>query len=726
MDPEIDTEERLLDKVKASLERDIAACESLILKYGAFNVIANSVVHNQLQGPDEEMPGGPARQPTIPEYVALICLKHQPTLGIGELTNARGVMDDFYEIQILVNRIFAQYSFLHYRKFKVWDEKGVKSDIEHIAQSISASELLVRNPTFEEFHWDLLEELYTYYDDYFKDRLGFTISEAIAICLTIQDHMVEAYKTSVENFRKSSGQMYKEIMEYKYNNKKPAQFYPQDYLDGYIKMRDEDIKWEFRYSMLTYEMITRGDRMSFTVDQIAASEPIEKPTISRFLDSLSMNFGDVNPDFSKPEIIHPLKNKPLIVKDGQFICPSIPLLDYSLDKLFEDTLLNDSKKKEKYKQWRHDYLVSKGVQLLTNALNATDVYENLEYPGGEIDGLIMCDTNMIFIEGKSHRITDRAKTGYAARIETHIKQIVKASYSQALKGHEYLFGKEDVEFKDKKGKKVVLDGSKFINSYFISLTLDDISPLSCNIKVNNSLGLFAKDTFPWIVSLYDLRSVCEYMEGPSYLLQYLHRRKEFFRYEKFQVLDELDILGYYLKRNLRFDDIIKKDYEKHTVIRLESMRDEFNASYDYEYGNSKREVKKRKHFTIQPIKNLVQALEDSGLPFAKDAGVQILEFGSKLKEQLLGYIKQIKRRFARDGKIHDFRIHGNDVNDYEWMLIYCVGKDELGMIESFDKWVEKKYNEEVFDKFIAIFDVGQNGFKILKVHHLKKERVKPK
>lgn len=711
-----DTIDEIVARITKEIEEHITELHGKVREYGPFNVIANTAFRNQLALLSPEAKPVAGSLSVAAEYLSLICLKFPFTLGIREFIRPHDVAEDLHVINELCLQIIQKYTMIHHHRFHVYRPDGTVSDIQHIAQALSSEELLVRNETFESHHWDLLEELYERYDDYFKKELGFTIKEAIRSCITIADLVNRRMQESITQLRTSSQQMLKEILAYKKTKKKPQQFYPQEMLDAYCTWDDRALEMHFFESMATYQMVMMGDRLSFTPELIVEEENLEVETVRSFFTRLSLGFGEINADFSEPEIMHPLKDRPLIRHENQYMAPSLSLLDYSLDRLFAGTLIKDGKKQPRYMETRHDYLMEKGMEHIKTVLKGGQYYTHLKYPGGEMDGLVILGTNSFFIEAKGHRIHDRAKKGYIDRLENHIDDLVKDSHYQATRTQQYLAGNPAAVFEDKQGRKVSIDGTTFHNSFFISLTIESISAISCNLKLDNTLGLFTKETFPWIVSLYDLRVICEHMEGPAYFIQYLHRRKEFFKYKKFKVLDELDLLGYYLKRNLRFDDIIQGQYDQLSGILLESMMEEYNKYYLYEEGVTKKPVQRLKHNSIQPVKTLVRALEESNLKFGLDAAVQLLEFGSKTKKQILDNIATIKKRFKRDGYNHDFRIAGDD-NDSgkSWMLSYWTGPHEEGFIDYFRKHIRETFQRESANSYIAILDTGKNEYRFAEI-----------
>ena len=710
--------EQLIQKLTAEINNKIAALEQKIREYGSFNVIANAFVQNQI-GAGESEGDRPQKSPVVSEYVALVCLKVPYALGIGELLKARDLAKDFHDINELAREIVQLHSLLHRSGYAIYNADGSINESEQMAASLSAEELLVRNETFEEHHWERLEELYRPYDTYFREKLGFTVDEAIRICLTIQDYVNENFKKGVQGPMEHAQQMLKEIMAFKTSGQKPGNFYPPEMLEAYKTLSEDQLMGEFFGSMATYSMTMMGHNLSFTAEVISEMEDLELKTVDDFLNQFSIGFQEISPDFTLPEVLSPLRDRPLLRHRETYLCSSFFLLDYALDRLFQRTLFADSKKTNKYKAHRHDYLLETGMGYLTKTLATGNFYMNLTYDGGELDGLIFCGNNAFFIEAKSHQISDRAKKGYIDRLMNHVEEIVEESHFQAKRTYTYLKGKVDAEFKRKNGSKVIIDGTKFHNVYFISLTLEGIKAVSTSLKVGNTLGLFDVHTFPWIVSLYDLRVICEHMEGPSYLIQYMHRRREFFKVQKYHVNDELDLLYYYLETNMRFDDLLMKHPDK-DVLHLASMSDTFNPYYAWEQDRDRPKVEKLKHYTQFGVKQIITALEKSGIDNAIDAAVQILELGSDTKQQLIKSIQTIKKRYRKDNANHDFRMVGDSgAEATNWMLSYWVGPNQLEVISYFADTVQRQFTEAKPDEYFALYDTGKESYQFKRIIWLK-------
>jgi hypothetical protein len=181
-------------------------------------------------------------------------------------------------------------------------------------------------------------------------------------------------------------------------------------------------------------------------------------------------------------------------------------------------------------------------------------------------------------------------------------------------------------------------------------------------------------------------------------------------------LDELDLLGYYLKQNLRFEDVMNAEgYDAASIVHLGTYMPVFNKYYFYEQGNTKKPVVKMVHYSSSQVKNLVKALEESGVPNSIAMGIQLLELGSTTKKQFMDYLQKIKKRFKKDGDNHDFRIAGDDTDGKTWMISYWVGKDHAGLIGYFKDFVQKTNSQEPHDSYLAVFDVGKAEYQFKEI-----------
>jgi hypothetical protein len=707
---DIASREEQIAQIEQDMNTAIAALTDKITEFGSFNLIANSLARNQLEMRRFQEGRGPEPVAIATEYLALICLKNPFVRGYRELSDAPNYAKDLYEIESLAAKVVQNYALLHKHKFRQGKPFPTHFEATDYTEAMSLEELLIRNDTFELHHWDLLEGLYCPFDELAREKLGFTIREAIVLCETIADYCADTVADMIKNARTTISSMYEEAIAYKYKDKLPPNFYPPEHLEFFKRTPDKGLKDHFERFAMTYEMIFLGRNMSFTAADLEAMEPLPLPTIEAFLGKLAIGFGEIDPDFSRPEIMHPLKDRPLIHHEGRYICPSLALLDYSLDRLFSSLLLTE--KQAKFKDIRHDYVVREGMNYLKKVLQPKQCYENLKYGNYEMDGLMEVDGNYFFIEGKGHRITDAARGGYIDRLEKHFKEIVTGAHSQAIRSYEYLAGKPAAEFREKSGKKVCIDGTRIKRAFFICLTLEPLRTVASNLKVGSPLGDFDVRRFPWLVCLYDLRVVAEHMEGPEYLIHYLYRRSMFFTHTKFVVQDELDLLGYYLKRDLRFDDLDKKKYLEATDVRLPNLMNVFNRFYHSQQGIGEAGVPILSHHCSPEMKRLIHALGQCGLENGLNIAVQLLEMGDTDRRTLIGAIQTIKKRNRRDGKCHNITGLGRNWEGVIWTVAYMVGSGSEEDRNRFDQFARVQHDKNALQLCLAIFDTGDKDFAI--------------
>ena len=708
------------DEWIAGIEREmnaaIATLNEKIKEYGSFNVIANSLARNQLAMRRFQVGRGEEPVAIVTEYLALICLKSPFVPGYRELSDAPSYAEDLYEMEELAAKVVQNHALLHKHKFRQGKPFPTHFEATDYSEAMSLEELLIRNDSFEEHHWDLLEGLYSPFDELAREKLGFTIREAIVLCETIADYYADTIADMIKNARTTANTMYEEAIAYKHRNKLPNNFYPPEHLEFFKQAPDNYLKEHFGRFASTYEMIMLGHPMSFSAAGLASMEPLELPTIEAFLNKLAIGFGEIDPDFSRPEIMHPLKDRPLIHHEGRYLCPSLDLLDYSIDRLFANLL--QTEKTDKFKNIRHDYVMREGMNYLKKVLQPTQCHENLKYGIYEMDGFIEVDGNYFFIEGKGHRITDAAKEGYIQRLEKHFKQIVTGAHSQAIRSYEYVADKPAAEFREKSGKKVWIDGSRIKRAFFICLTLEPLRTVASNLKVGSPLGDFDVKRFPWLVCLYDLRVIAEHMQGPAYLIHYLYRRSMFFTHTKFVVRDELDLLGYYLKRDLRFDDLDKKKYEAVTDVRMPSLMNEFNRYYHSQQGIGEPDIPILLHHSTPEMKRLISALEQSGLDNRLNIAVQFLEMGDTDRRTVITAIQKIKKRYRSDRSLHDFTGQGRNWEGVIWTVVYMVGSDSAENRTTFDQFTRAQHARNPLQLCLGVFDIGDRDFALTELRLL--------
>lgn len=667
---EKDSETKLdLEDLKKQVQVAIQALEELIRSLGSFNVIANISLINQARKLEDFKDFQEDSMPMVAEYVALLCLKNPFFLGHTDFVNPHAFQAELVEVQRLGMQIVTQIPMIRQLMKRSFD---IESTLDQVSYQFISEEYYVRNPTFEHHHWDVIDELYSKFDNQLNELVGFTVGEAIDLCVAVNGLINEKVRKHFRESFKHADEQYHEILRYKAGGKL-KNFYPPELLGRLVKLSKDKLKTEFSIPSRVYASITLGHHFSFTAKELSHYSEIDETTVGAFLDTLSISFQEVPIDFYEPQGIHPLKERPIIFGDNRYIVPSLSLLDWSIDKLLEKKLLT-SPYSSKYSEVKGDYLGDKSLELLKRIMPSAVVYPNVEFVEGgknaETDGILLLDNCLFVMEAKSHRITDQAKEGKTKRVQKHITEILDEAYKQALRVFSYIDSSDEVNFKQKKGKSFTIKGSQFKHRFIILTAYEQLSHITSVIKKGNDVGLFEGELFPYAVSLYDLIVVSEVFNLESLLPFYIQRRSDFFAKKEIFVNDELDILGEFFNGKL-FTDHLNSGV-KYRLIHFGGHIDAFNRYYFYEQGLSKYRVPKPSFKLSGELRTFVTRLEKSGLPNRFSFLFFLLMINSDTQEEFVKYLKMVKKQFKKDKQLHDFSMTFK-APPFNWGITYMVG-----------------------------------------------------
>src|SRR6266581_4587465 len=87
------------------------------------------------------------------------------------------------------------------------------------------------------------------------------------------------------------------------------------------------------------------------------------------------------------------------------------------------------------------YVEKKALEYLRDTLRPDQAYQSLKYwvteegehKEAELDGLLVIDSALFLVEAKAGSITQPARRGAAASLQTDLQKLVGDSYSQALR-----------------------------------------------------------------------------------------------------------------------------------------------------------------------------------------------------------------------------------------------------------------------------------------------------
>lgn len=389
--------------------------------------------------------------------------------------------------------------------------------------------------------------VFTKLDDYFIQKYGFKVSEALEFGKKIPTRVDALIKKRLE-FIKTKVKEAEQTL----NDPNTGSYLLERYRQNNVDPK----------RMITaygnFLLFSNGvEILVFEVDSFCKEENItNQSSFKNYLNALSCRFGD-HKDYENPLSDNLILHKPLIALDGSnFFCPKPDYCHYNLPDILESLLLDEKNKKstvwKKFEKLRGKYLEDKTYEFFSRIFPQDRLFRNLFYFHNgkriELDLLILYDNKIFIVESKSGNLSKAAQRGGRKSLEKDFKKIMEDAYEQASEVKNYIEASNEVVFYDEKNQPVVRFKRKLDFNYFmINVTLENLGGISTQIYELADLGLFTQNDYPWSVSLYDLDVVTNIINSPTILIHYLEQTLSAQKKGVFGTFSELQYLGYYLK-----------------------------------------------------------------------------------------------------------------------------------------------------------------------------------
>jgi hypothetical protein len=311
-----------------------------------------------------------------------------------------------------------------------------------------------------------------------------------------------------------------------------------------------------------------GERLSFTVDELADAAGVELEQAESFAERFSLRFdGSV---LGYGELTTRARRRPLL-RDGERLMPiSIPVLRRSLRGSMT-ALLNpdvpaagpgDKAAFEAFKAERGEWLERKAMAVLKGALRPRWQQLNVHFQledgrRGEIDGLLELGGALLVVQAKSG--VNRIDTE-ASNPERFRKSLVELLGGENLRQHR--LGREAVS---EAGARLSLDqagtavfrpdlaGVRRVLS--LHVTLENLAGVGAQPWHLQTAGISEDRDLPWIVGIGHLPLLLEYFELPALFLHFLTRRLRANRTGQLLAMDEVDWAVRYGEDQLRWAEL---------------------------------------------------------------------------------------------------------------------------------------------------------------------------
>jgi hypothetical protein len=707
------------------IEEHWLTLENEIPKFNTFKLLANITHYNHLHKVDNYTDIRDDRMLVIPEVVALFALR-------GSFVE-ECQLDETEYLQSLRNIQDAATGYLMLtRMLQLHDNnKTSQTTLNRITNKLMEDEMLVRNPGHPEHHKLFVGKLYSALSDDLKKHFGFDIQDSLILRDKIVQLVNERFIKKVEAVKLQKESLREEIVRYRNTKvRKENSTLRDDQILYFSYLKSKQLNKALDYHFLNKVTYHLEDIHVFSSAELADYCNLNIEVVNSFLKEFSVTF----PTEGISKIVAPdsiLKKRPILQDSNKFMVASLSLLGWCVEPTFETYINSVPKLASKYKDKKHDFLLNEGMAMFSELLTSAIIHpKNLYYTleNGDVcetDGLITYDRTLFIIEAKGHRLSQKSKNGNYERTEKHLKQLIRDSTEQGIRTKKFIEASNIATFRTSNGEITTIDSSDYDEYIIVSLTLEPMGHLTPLVKVGNDLGYFGNDVFPWIISIYDLIVIRDFISHPILLLHYLKRRKKFLLHESLHIYEETDILAYFLSNGLYFENTLNKMAEVGSNwLSFENNTDIFNDYYMYAFGKSSKVRAKPKFYLPDEFMELVTAIDVSKIQHKNVMLLEILSISSSASRTLMDYIRKVREQYYKDGQIHDCSIL---TNDGKLGITYMAGSDRNELDRSIYAYCRYKYDNMKPKTWIGFGDVSPSltGYNIMCAIIIKDELPKP-
>lgn len=679
------------DNLTNEISSNLSIIEDICCNINSLDLISYIAFYNHLHNANEYVDNRGDKNFFVSEVIACQCLKNE--IITKNTFETDEILESFFKIQE------ATLKYCGMSDAKKMSERSKEDNIfDEITEKLERESKHIRNPGHPKHHLLFSEKLYKPFDSHIEKIFGFTLKDTIVIRDEIHNFLNERYKIARESCNETSKIFSKETIKFKHKKLKEDELTIQiENIEEIIKLSDQEIRRIYNRYFYNILMTQLSKVWCFTAQELAEFTNLETTNVENFLRILSCEFNslDVSEEIYTPISI--LKSKPVIRNEGLYLVPSTPLLNWSVEDLFEREFKKDRKLYGKYISQKHDFLLDESISFFKNILPNGEFSSNMFYEVDdnryETDGLFVYNDILFIVEAKSNRFSDKAKGGHKLKTEDHLKDIIKDSYAQALRTLKYLKENDVAVFKNKNKNIVEIKQRNFKEIILVSLTLDQLGNIIPIIKTSDKLDYFDINYFPWIVSLYDLIVISDFFETPSLLFYYLKIRKKFLSFENTYIYEELDLIGYFLKQkgNTLSYMIEKERNQGANYFYFVPETDFINNYYMYKFNYPNKFIKKPSYFTNADFKELICKIDSSYLPHSIETSVLLMEYNKMSIDELSKKYRKAKMIFLKDKKLHDCSIFTKERGGFGFTYMVSNNEEELkNKLESYTNFKKKQ------------------------------------
>ncbi len=557
----------------------------------------------------------------------------------------------------------------------------------------------------------LAESIYNPLSDIFKKKYSFTFSDLRKFYDAIFEYI---------NFELNAIRLI-------------ARSIAQEQTNAYFERAPSEDRSEEEIFSIYFNMHSFGKSdkvMGFDLESFCQYSKLDQQLCSNILKRLSFDVdeqwrfeGNVifQDPLAAPWDFNKLYERPFVKSENKYFLAVPTTFHTCLLHTFYYDLIRDKKDKEAFKKHLGESIENCLVVNLKKIFPSDNVYQNLDYKHtdssgktiekGEVDVLVKHDQTILLFQCKAKKLTLESKSGNSFnKLEQDLKGGIISPFLQNQKSVDYLSKNIQCSFykQGTKDKLLEIDTNDETLIFPINITFGDYQGLSIQFeKLCSTFNFLEIDFKSYSCSLLDFSVVMEVLSAPYKLIHYIHRRLIAESLDTDLItIDEIELLGFYLRRNLHDKD---EYFDQTTGIALSQWSRELDEYFHKKYIDNDHNLmppdqKEPKNFRTF-ISSVAKFLRQS--KFKSRTILALKDMSYEFREKLLSDIEACIRKSKLDKKKHDFRLFADSGLQICFLASYAKNEKELEVeIASYGQFLQNKVQK----KANIVFCKNSNNF----------------
>ncbi len=269
-------------------------------------------------------------------------------------------------------------------------------------------------------------------------------------------------------------------------------------------------------------------------------------------------------DDLSPLSTSPLHEKPFVEWNGRFYYFYHSGFEDRISEIIERDIFEKFPDREPgLRRKRDDYLEKTACDLLASIVKPEGHYRNLFYPNPEqpgtlteLDALLVVDDVLFLVEVKAGGFSAAARRGAPKSLYDELSDTIGTGQRQSERAEKYIKSADEVAFFDETGlgEIVSIRHGSFRRTFRIVVTREDLGWVGARIAILSVLEPTLNTSFPWHISLDDLRAMTELFKDSNVrFAHFLEQRLRASEETRLSQHDEIEHVALYNKINYYHD-----------------------------------------------------------------------------------------------------------------------------------------------------------------------------